>query len=108
MQNLPDLVEDRLLSTIVQAGRVFALPLEGYLVRFQFAERGRELFARLGDFTIEVIRLGAYSAGSDAKVDQAIHYHDRLEEFLHQPKSENTKIGDGFDRLSVILGTEAE
>ncbi len=68
--------------------------------------RARSLIATYEDMA-ELIRLGAYSAGTDAKVDQAIHYHDRLEEFLHQPKSEHTRIGDGFDRLSVILETEA-
>ena len=57
--------------------------------------RARSLIATYEDMA-ELIRLGAYSAGTDAKVDQAIHYHDRLEEFLNQPKSEHTKIGEGF------------
>ena len=69
--------------------------------------RARSLIATYEDMA-ELIRLGAYSAGTDAKVDQAIHYHDRLEEFLNQPKSEHTKIGEGFDRLSAILGVEAQ
>ena len=54
MANLPDLVEDRLLSTIAQSSHLLALPVECYLVRFQFTERGREFFARLGNLTIEV------------------------------------------------------
>ncbi len=68
--------------------------------------RARSLIATYEDMA-ELIRLGAYSAGTDAKVDEAIHYHDRLEEFLHQTKSEHTKIDDGFDRLSAILESDA-
>jgi len=68
--------------------------------------RARSLIATYEDMA-ELIRLGAYSAGTDAKVDEAIHYHDRLEEFLHQTKAEHTKIDDGFDRLSAILGSDA-
>ncbi len=68
--------------------------------------RARSLIATYEDMA-ELIRLGAYSAGTDPKVDQAIEYHDRLEEYLHQPESEHAEIDDGFARLSAIVGTEA-
>jgi flagellum-specific ATP synthase len=68
--------------------------------------RARSLIATYEDMA-ELIRLGAYSAGSDPKVDEAIHYHDRLDEFLHQAKAEHTAIGDGFELLSAILEAEA-
>ncbi len=68
--------------------------------------RARSLIATYEDMA-ELIRLGAYSAGTDAKVDEAIRYHDRLEEFLHQSESEHTKIDEGFDRLSAILESDA-
>jgi flagellum-specific ATP synthase len=64
--------------------------------------RARSLIATYEDMA-ELIRLGAYAAGSDSKVDQAIHYHDRIEEFLRQTKTEHTGIGDGFERLASIL-----
>ena len=67
--------------------------------------RARSLIATYEDMA-DLIRLGAYSAGSDPKVDQAIHYHELLEEFLQQPMSEHAKFGDGFERLLSILGSE--
>ena len=35
---------------------------------------------------VELIRLGAYRRGSNAAVDEAIHYHESLESFLAQGK----------------------
>jgi len=67
--------------------------------------RARALIAIYEDMA-DLIRLGAYSAGSDPKVDQAIHYHDLLEEFLQQPMSEYAEFGEGFERLLGILGSE--
>jgi len=52
----------------------------------------------------ELIRLGAYRKGSDPLVDEAILLYPELERFLTQDKEENTRIEDGFRRLSQILG----
>jgi len=52
----------------------------------------------------ELIRLGAYRKGSDPLVDEAILLYPELERFLTQDKEENTRIEEGFRRLSQILG----
>jgi len=51
----------------------------------------------------ELIRLGAYRAGSDPEVDEAIRYHAALEEFLSQRKEEATNIADSYTLLANIF-----
>ena len=52
----------------------------------------------------ELIRLGAYRAGSSAEVDEAIGLHQPLEAFLAQGKDEATRLAEGYQRLQQILG----
>jgi flagellum-specific ATP synthase len=52
----------------------------------------------------ELIRLGAYRHGSDAKVDEAIHYHPELDKFLSQRKGERADLASGYAALAQILG----
>jgi flagellum-specific ATP synthase len=52
----------------------------------------------------ELIRLGAYRAGSSAEVDEAIRLHLPLETFLAQAKDDSTNLGQGYQRLEQILG----
>ena len=51
----------------------------------------------------ELIRLGAYRAGSDPEVDEAIRYHDALEGFLRQDKDAGCSMSEGYDQLAGIL-----
>ncbi len=51
----------------------------------------------------ELIRLGAYRAGSDPEVDEAIRYHAALEEFLSQRKDEATNLADCYALLAEIV-----
>jgi flagellum-specific ATP synthase len=51
----------------------------------------------------ELIRLGAYRAGSSAEVDEAIALHRPLEAFLAQGKDEATALTEGYRRLAQIL-----
>jgi flagellum-specific ATP synthase len=51
----------------------------------------------------ELIRLGAYRRGSDAKVDEAIRLYPKIEEFLTQDKNDKTSIDDSFARLASII-----
>ena len=55
----------------------------------------------------ELIRIGAYRAGSDAQLDRAIRLNPALEQFLAQDKEEFTSLADGFDRLSDIVSSDA-
>src|SRR6187399_399578 len=51
----------------------------------------------------ELIRLGAYRAGSSPEVDEAIRLHDPLEAFLRQAKEEKSSLDDGYRQLAHIL-----
>jgi flagellum-specific ATP synthase len=52
----------------------------------------------------ELIRIGAYRAGSDPLIDRAIELNPALEEFLRQDADEATSLDDSFARLADILG----
>lgn len=65
-------------------------------------QRARQVMATYADME-ELIRLGAYRAGSSAEVDEAIALNPDLESFLGQGKEESTSIGDGYRRLAQLL-----
>src|ERR1700729_2482661 len=65
--------------------------------------RGRQMMATYADME-ELIRLGAYRAGSSPEVDRAIRLHEPLEGFLRQAKDEVSSLGDGYRQLEQILG----
>jgi flagellum-specific ATP synthase len=52
----------------------------------------------------ELIRLGAYRKGSDAKVDEAIQLNPALEAFLGQRKDERADLASGYAALAGIVG----
>jgi flagellum-specific ATP synthase len=64
--------------------------------------RGRQVMATYADME-ELIRLGAYRAGSSPEVDEAIRLHEPLEDFLRQGKDEATSLAEGYRRLQQIL-----
>ena len=64
--------------------------------------KARQVLATYTDME-ELIRLGAYRAGSSAEVDEAIALFPSLDAFLNQSKEEATSIGDGYARLADIL-----
>jgi flagellum-specific ATP synthase len=51
----------------------------------------------------ELIRLGAYRAGSSPEVDEAIRLHEPLEAYLRQAKDESTGLNEGYRQLEQIL-----
>jgi len=51
----------------------------------------------------ELIRLGAYKAGSNAEVDAAIALHRPFENFLAQRKDESATLTEGYEELGKIL-----
>ena len=70
--------------------------------------RARQVMATYADME-ELIRLGAYRAGSSAEVDESIKLHKPLESFLSQGKNEATGLKEGYVRLQKILtGLETE
>ena len=52
----------------------------------------------------ELIRLGAYKAGTNPEVDEAVRLYPQLEAFLGQTKSERASMADGYNALAAILG----
>ena len=66
--------------------------------------RGRQVMATYADME-ELIRLGAYRAGSSPEVDEAIRLHEPLEGFLRQAKDEVASLNEGYRQLEQILGS---
>lgn len=66
--------------------------------------RARQIMATYSDME-ELIRLGAYRAGSSPEVDEAIRLHEPLETFLRQRKEEVSQLGDGYRQLEQIIGS---
>ena len=64
--------------------------------------RARQLMASYEDMA-EMIRLGAYRQGSDAKTDEAIKYYGAIEGFLSQKKSEPAQLVSGYGELAKVL-----
>jgi flagellum-specific ATP synthase len=65
--------------------------------------RARQLLSTYEEMA-ELIRLGAYRQGSDASIDEAIHYYPKIEKFLDQKINEVTYLNDGYQQLYEILG----
>ena len=51
----------------------------------------------------ELIRLGAYKRGSDAKIDEAIRRYPLIEAFLAQQKQERADLTSGYAQLAALL-----
>jgi flagellum-specific ATP synthase len=51
----------------------------------------------------ELIRLGAYKAGTNPEVDHAVRLYPQLDAFLAQRKDEQTSLSEGYGVLSSIL-----
>jgi flagellum-specific ATP synthase len=54
----------------------------------------------------ELIRLGAYKAGTNPEVDHAVKLYPQIEAFLTQRKDEVTDLATGYQSLSAILDGE--
>jgi flagellum-specific ATP synthase len=62
----------------------------------------RQLISTYEDMA-ELIRLGAYKRGSDAKVDEAIRRYPLIEAFLAQRKDERADLASGYEQLAALL-----
>ncbi len=66
------------------------------------ARDARETLSAYADME-ELIRIGAYRAGADAKVDRAIRLNPALEALLSQDKGERTGMEETFARLAAVM-----
>jgi flagellum-specific ATP synthase len=70
--------------------------------------KARQVMATYADME-ELIRLGAYRAGTSEEVDEAISLHKPLEAFLAQSKEEATSLAEGYRRLAeIVAGAETD
>ncbi len=67
-------------------------------------QRARKLMSTYSEME-ELIRLGAYRAGSNPEVDEAIAYQPALEAFLTQNKAESSSLAEGYVELARILNS---
>ena len=66
--------------------------------------RAKQLLSVYNDMS-ELIRLGAYRAGSNPEVDEAIFYYPALEKFLQQAPKEQSTLEEGYLQLAEILAS---
>jgi len=65
-------------------------------------DRARQFLATYEDMA-ELIRLGAYRMGTDAQIDEAIHYYPAIDAFMAQLKVESTDLASCYQMLAEIL-----
>lgn len=69
----------------------------------QAARRMRQLWSRYQKAR-DLIALGAYAAGNDAELDQAVQKHDAMRALLQQDMHEAASLGDSVARLRQLTG----
>ena len=69
-------------------------------------DQAKQLMSTYKDME-ELIRIGAYRQGSDTNVDAAIYFHDALEDFMRQRKTESFSMAQTFSVLKRALQVEA-
>jgi flagellum-specific ATP synthase len=70
-------------------------------------DRARRFISVYEDMA-ELIRLGAYRHGSDASIDESIHFYPAIEEFLSQKKVDKTDLATCYQTMGEILGAVIE
>jgi flagellum-specific ATP synthase len=68
--------------------------------------RARAILSLHGDM-VDMVRLGAYRAGTDAAVDEALRLTPAIEDFLRQSPGEQSSFDESFQRLNQALGGQA-
>ena len=51
----------------------------------------------------DMIRIGAYKAGSDPEVDESIKYIDEINKFISQNYNEKDTLKDSYLKLAKII-----
>ncbi len=97
---------------IAEAGRYPAIDIPRSLSRLAsgcldadqtaLVNRARAILALHGDM-IDTVRLGAYRAGSDPAVDEALRLTPAIEAVLRQDRFEMTNFAESFRRLGAAL-----
>ena len=64
--------------------------------------RARRLMSLYEDMA-ELVRLGAYRAGADAELDEAIRLQPAFERFLAQDRGDPATLEQGYAELEAVL-----
>ena len=68
----------------------------------QFTRRLKQLYSRY-QRNRDLISVGAYSAGSDPVLDQAIRLYPRIEAFLQQAIVERADVSESLGQLTSLF-----
>jgi flagellum-specific ATP synthase len=68
----------------------------------QLVSRARVILSTWEDMQ-DMVRLGAYRAGSDPKVDEAVRLAPALEEVLKQSRNEAATLAESFQALRAVF-----
>ncbi|HKK14793.1 MAG TPA: flagellum-specific ATP synthase FliI, partial [Gammaproteobacteria bacterium] len=71
----------------------------------QAARRFKQLYSTYEQHR-DLISVGAYQSGSDARVDEAIAYHPRLMDFLQQDMHQQVSIEQSLEALRELGGAQ--
>ena len=106
-----------LSRTLADAGHYPAIDIEQSISRamvnlitpahFEQIRQFKQLYSRY-QRSRDLISVGAYAAGADPLLDQAIKYYPVFEAFLQQPLSEQADYGHSLDGLFKIFGTQRQ
>lgn len=66
------------------------------------ARRFKQLYSAYEE-NRDLISVGAYQKGSDPRVDQAIEYHPKLMEYLHQGMQEKVPLQQSITQLTKVI-----
>ena len=99
--------------TLAESGHYPAIDIEQSISRAmhnitqpahqQLTRRLKQLYSRY-QRNRDLISVGAYSAGSDPVLDEAIARHDRIESFLQQDITERAGVTESLGQLTSLFG----
>jgi flagellum-specific ATP synthase len=72
---------------------------------YQLVRQLKALYARY-QRSRDLISVGAYAAGADSVLDQAVELYPRIERFLQQPMDERASFDDSASSLHALFGLE--
>ncbi|MHB8746507.1 MAG: flagellar protein export ATPase FliI [Gammaproteobacteria bacterium] len=97
---------------LAEAGHFPAIDIEASISRamheitdakqIQLARRFKQLYSTYQQ-SRDLISVGAYQKGSDARIDEAIAYHPRLMEFLQQDMHEAVPLARSIEELTTLV-----
>ena len=73
----------------------------------KLVNKARSIISQYTDME-DMIRIGAYKAGSDPQVDESIKYIDEINRFISQNYNENDTLKDSYSKLTKIIEFDKE